>query len=128
MLCGFRLIIGTVLTVILIVAVSKQPAEEVPITVYVVEALGETEIDAPVWLPGDQAYVVAPLAVNNVDSPLHIIGSLVLAKTLGSVLTVTVIMLVLTQPALLVPVTVYVVVAVGDTVIEDPDKLPGNHA
>jgi hypothetical protein len=96
--------------------------------VYVVEALGETEIDAPVWLPGDQAYVVAPLAVNNVDSPLHIIGSLVLAKTLGSVLTVTVIMLVLTQPALLVPVTVYVVVAVGDTVIEDPDKLPGNHA
>ncbi len=50
-----------------------------------------------------------------------------LAVTVGNGLTVMVRVAVLTQPADDVPVTVYVVVLVGDTVTDEPDKLPGFH-
>ena len=50
-----------------------------------------------------------------------------LAVTVGSGLTVMVRVAVLTQPADDVPVTVYVVVVVGDTVTDEPDRLPGFH-
>jgi hypothetical protein len=48
------------------------------------------------------------------------------AFTFGKLLTVMVIVPVLLQPLALVAVTVYVVVAVGET-LGVPGKLPGNH-
>ena len=50
-----------------------------------------------------------------------------LAVTVGDGLTLTVTVEVFTQPLASVPVTVYVVVVVGDTVTLEPDKLPGFH-
>ncbi len=49
------------------------------------------------------------------------------AVTVGNAFTLTVTVAVFTQPADDVPVTVYVVVLVGDTVTDEPDKLPGFH-
>jgi hypothetical protein len=48
-----------------------------------------------------------------------------LAVTVGNGLTVTPTVAVFTQPLAFVPVTVYVVLVVGDTVTDEPDKLPG---
>jgi hypothetical protein len=47
--------------------------------------------------------------------------------TVGNGLTASVTVAVLTQPLALVPVTVYVVVVAGDTVTDEPDRLPGFH-
>jgi hypothetical protein len=64
--------------------------------------------------------VEAPLAVSVVLLPVHIEGAEGLIVTTGKGLTVTVTVAVLVQPAALVPVTVYVVVAVGDAVTVVP--------
>lgn len=67
---------------------------------------------------GDHVYVFAPLAVNVVGCPLQIA---VLGETvIATVLTVTVICAVAVHPLLPVPVTVYVVVDVGEAVTDDP--------
>jgi hypothetical protein len=50
------------------------------------------------------------------------------AVTVGVVLTVTSCVDVLVQPFAAVPVTVYVVVVVGETVTGEPDSDPGIHA
>ena len=63
--------------------------------------------------------MAAPLAVNIVDVPLQI-ETFDPALTTGTALTVIVCTAVLTQPAALVPVTVYDVVAVGLAVIVVP--------
>jgi hypothetical protein len=62
---------------------------------------------------GDQIYVLAPLAFNNADVPMHIVLSPVVAITTMFEFTVTVTVPVPVHPAV-VPVTLYVVVALGN--------------
>jgi len=64
--------------------------------------------------------VFAPFAVNTDVAPLHIAAGLAVAATDGNGFTVTLTVAVPVHPAVLVPVTVYVVVPVGDTVLELP--------
>ena len=61
--------------------------------------------------------MLAPLAVNSELAPLHIADGLAVADTVGNGFTVTLIVAVPVHPAVLVPVTVYVVVALGVTVM-----------
>jgi hypothetical protein len=87
----------------------------VTVTVYVVVATGATVI-AAVGAPVFHRYAVPPEAVNVELAPLQVVSvaGVILAVT---VVTVTVAAAVAEQPAALVTVTVYDVVAVGDTVI-----------
>jgi uncharacterized membrane protein (DUF4010 family) len=106
----------------------------VPVTVYVVVAVGVAVTAAPVVadkpVAGDHMYVAAPVAVRAVDEPAHI-PTLVPAVTTGNGLTETVVVDEPTHPKLLVPVTVYVVVADGVAVTLAPvvaDRpVAGNH-
>jgi hypothetical protein len=109
--------VGNGFTVTLNVAVPIHPSALVPVTVYVVVALGVTVLLAPVPNPPDQIYVFAPLAVNTELAPLHIAAGLADADIVGNGFTVTVTVAVPVHPAVLVPVTVYVVVALGVTVM-----------
>ena len=111
---------GNGFTVTLTVAVPVHPAVLVPVTVYVVVELGVTVLLAPLPNPPDQLYVFAPFAVNTDVAPLHIAAGLAVAATDGNGFTVTLTVAVPVHPAVLVPVTVYVVVPVGDTVLELP--------
>jgi hypothetical protein len=111
---------GNGFTVTLTVAVPVHPAVLVPVTVYVVVALGVTVLLAPLPNPPDQLYVFAPLAVITEVCPLHIADGLADAVTDGNGFTVTLIDVVLLQPLAKVPVTVYIVVLVGVTVLVFP--------
>ncbi len=102
----------------LTVAVPVHPAVLVPVTEYVVVELGVTVILA-VLPPVFQLYVFAPLTVSTEVAPLHIAAGLADALTVGNGFTVTLTVAVLVHPDA-VPVTVYVVVPVGDTVLELP--------
>ena len=86
---------------------------------YVVLLVGVTVMLA-VLPPVFQLYVLAPLAVNTEVAPLHIAAGLAVAVTDGNGLTVTLTVAVPEHPAVLVPVTVYVVVALGVTVLLAP--------
>jgi hypothetical protein len=119
--------VGNAFTLTVTVAVFTQPLALVPVTVYVVVVVGDTVTDEPDKLPGFHTYVEAPLALNEVLPPTQIAEFVELAVTVGNGLTVTPTVAVFTQPLALVPVTVYVVVVVGDTVTDEPDKLPGFH-
>ena len=83
--------------------------------------------DNPV--PGDQAYVEAPLAVSGVLVPVQIVtdGQVIV----GIAFTVTVVVPIPTQPNALVPVIVYVVVVVGLAVTVVPvvalNPVAGDH-
>jgi hypothetical protein len=57
--------------------------------------------------------------------PAQIVGFDAVVVTVGNALTVMVRVAVFVQPAADIPVTVYVVVVVGDTVADVPVKLPG---
>jgi hypothetical protein len=116
--------VGNGFTVTLTVAVPVHPAALVPVTVYVVVALGVTVLLAPVPNPPDQLYVLAPLAVNTELAPLHIADGLADAVTVGNGFTVTLTVAVPVHPAALVPVTVYVVVELGVTVLLAPVPNP----
>ena len=59
----------------------------------------------------------APLAVNTEVAPLHIAAGLAVALTDGNGFTVTLTVAVAVHPAVVVPVTEYVVVALGVTVM-----------
>ena len=59
----------------------------------------------------------APLAVNTELAPLHIADGLAETLTVGKEFTVTLTVAVPVHPAVLVPVTEYVVVALGVTVM-----------
>ena len=107
---------GNGFTVTLTVAVPVHPAVFVPVTVYVVVPLGVTVMLA-VLPPVFQLYVFAPLAVNTDVAPLHIAAGLAVAVTDGNGFTVTLTVAVPVHPAVLVPVTVYVVVVLGVTVM-----------
>jgi len=100
--------------VTLTVAVPVHPAVLVPVTEYVVVELGVTVILA-VLPPVFQLYVFAPLTVSTEVAPLHIAAGLADALTVGNGFTVTLTVAVLVHPDA-VPVTEYVVVAVGDTI------------
>jgi len=117
--------VGNELTVTAIVAVFTHPFALVPVTVYVVEDVGVTVTFEPDKLPGFQTYVLAPPPVNVVEPPIHIAVLAAAALTVGNGLTVTATVDVPVHPFAPVPVTVYVVEVVGETVTLDPDKLPG---
>jgi hypothetical protein len=68
--------------------------------------------------------VLAPLAVNTELAPLHIAAGLAAAVTVGNGFTVTLTVAVPVHPAVLVPVTVYVVVELGVTVLLVPVPNP----
>ena len=116
--------VGEGLTVIVTCAVPVQPAV-VPVTVYVVVAAGETVIGEPLIFPGFQVYDVAPEPVSVVELPAQIVELDAVAVTVGVGVTVTVIVAVFVHPALNVPVTVYVVVAAGETTTDVPLRFPG---
>jgi hypothetical protein len=117
---------NVLLTDTVCVAVFVHPFALVAVTVYVVVTLGDTNGE-PVKLPGCQAYVVPPVALNCVEPPKQIDDGLALALTVGKAFTTIVLVAVLVQPLALVAVTVYVVVTLGVTVGE-PVKLPGCQA
>ena len=66
-------------------------------------------------------YVLAPLALSVVLDPEHIDDDVADAVTVGNGFTATLTDAVPVHPAVLVPVTVYVVVLVGVTVLELPE-------
>jgi hypothetical protein len=103
------------------------PLAAVPVTVYVVVVVGVTVTGEPVSDPGIQAYVEAPVAVNVVELPVQIDALDAVAVTAGEAFTVMRRVDVLVQPLISVPVTVYVVVVVGDTVTAVPVNDPGIH-
>lgn len=111
-------------TVTVTCAVFEQPAD-VPVTVYVVVDPGVTVCVAPFRLPGIQLYVVAPLPVNVTELPVQMDELEEVAVTVGVGFTVMVRVAGSVHPFAAVPVTVYVVVVVGETVTVVPDKLPG---
>ena len=70
--------------------------------------------------------MLALLPVSVVDAPLQIVGFEATAETFGNGFTVTATIAVFVQPVVVfVPVTVYVVVAVGETVTDVPLNEPG---
>ena len=95
-------------------------------------AVTELPVDELKLPVGDQAYVVAPLAVKLVELPLHILAAPEETVTVGNVFTVTATVFVFTHPFALVPVTVYVVVTVGLATTVAPvlalNPLVGDHA
>jgi len=122
MLDGFAFAIMSilVLTSTVTVAVFVQPAALVPVTVYIVVELGVTVILAP-FVPLLQEYVLAPLALNVELPPIQIVLGEAFAETFGTEFTVIVIDAEFVHPSALVPVTEYVVVFDGVTVIEPPE-------
>jgi len=112
--------VGNGFTVILTVAVPVHPSAVVPVTEYVVVEFGVTVLLPPVPNPPDQLYVFAPLAVITEVCPLHIAAGLAVALTVGNGFTVTLTVAVPVHPAVVVPVTVYVVVTLGVTVLLAP--------
>ncbi len=75
----------------------------------------------------DHAYDEAPLPKSVTAFPSHTALADVFAVTAGNAFTLSVTVDVFEHPGPLVPVTVYVVVAVGFTVTEEPLRLPGIH-
>lgn len=85
---------------------------------------GVTVTELPEILPGIQLYVVAPVALNDEVLPAQIVPGVAVDATVGVVPTVTVTVPFAEHPPV-VPVTVYVVVAAGETVTLLPVILPG---
>jgi hypothetical protein len=98
--------VGVGLTVTITVCVDVQPETFVPVTVYVVVDVGETETVVPLNEPGIQEYVVAPEPVRFVLPPEQIVGLLAVAVTVGFEFTVIVRVAVDVHPLAAVPVTV----------------------
>jgi hypothetical protein len=107
---GFIVTVGTGFTVTVTVAVLVQPFNAVPVTVYVVVAVGEATGLAQVVqlspVEGAQLYVFAPLAVSVTLLPAHIVAGLGLMVIVGLGRTVTVTVVDAVHPAPLVPITV----------------------
>ena len=118
--------VGNELTVIVLVAVFVQPVDVfVPVTVYVFASV--TIIEAPDSAPGCQVYVFAPVPVMVAELPAQMLAEagVTVVPTDGSGLTVTSFVEELLQPLALVPTTVYVVVASGETFTTVPVNPPG---
>src|SRR4051812_13748358 len=99
---------GSALIITVTYAVSAQPVEAVPITVYVVGPVGVATGFEIVGLlnvaAGDHTYVLAPLTLSVVLLPAHIVVPAlgVIVAVIGSTETVSV----EAQPCVFVPVTV----------------------
>jgi hypothetical protein len=87
----------------------------VPVTVYTDVEGGDTRIVLPVTPPGNQVYVDAPEAVSVETLPGQSTDGLADADMVGVGFTETVSIALVLQPLLAPPVTVYVVVTVGET-------------
>ena len=98
--------VGSEFTVTVLVAVFVQPIAFVPVTVYVVFAVGLTVMAAVVCPPGDHIYVDAPDAVSVALAPIHIVDDGLAAIETVGVETVIKRVAVFVQPSALVPVTV----------------------
>jgi hypothetical protein len=113
---------GVGFTVIMVVAFEEH-GPVVPTTVYVVVVVGFAVTTAPVVplkpVEGDQLYVDAPDAASVVLLPEHKVNVVGVTFVIGVGFTVMVTVVDPLQPPL-VPVTVYVVVLVGDAVTIDP--------
>ena len=106
------------------VSVLEQPLV-VPVTVYVVSTLGAAVTVVPVVrgvkpVAGDQVYVDAPLAVNEVPMLVQINADAGVIEIVGKAFTIISMSLVFLHPLIAVPVTVYVVVVIGSAVITAP--------
>jgi hypothetical protein len=112
-------IFGNGWTVTVTSAVPVQPSGVVPVTEYVVVAVGLTVTLGLVPNPFDQLNVVpgiSELAVKSELSPKQISDGVAIVVIVGNGWTVTVTSVVPVQPSGVVPVTEYVVVVVGLTV------------
>lgn len=119
-------IVGIEFTVNDNVWVLIHPDTFVPVTVYIVVDVGVTTILAPDKLPGFHVYVEAPVPANVAEDPAQTAVGFELAVNVGNEFTVKEIVFVFVHPAE-VPVTVYTVVAVGETTVVVPDNAPGFH-
>ena len=103
---GLTVMVGKGFTVTVTVAVPVQPDDVVPVTVYVVVTVGFAVTVAPVvelrFVAGDQTYVLAPLAVNDVLFPIQMLGADGLTVMVALPFTVTQTTLDVTLPQLLV--------------------------
>jgi ABC-type sugar transport system substrate-binding protein len=104
-------IVGSGFTVTVVAAVFWHPLMSVPVTVYIVVAVGEAKTDAPVPTDrppvGVQLYVLAPVAVSGVLEPIQMaMAEAGEIATVGSGFTVIVLVPVFTHPFTSVPVTV----------------------
>jgi len=95
------------------VRVPMQPKPLVPLTVYIDAEAGVYVVIALVALLL-QVYVTAPLAVNEATELAHTVPADCVTNTSGVGLETTVSKVLVEQPKPLVPVSVYVVVIVGD--------------
>jgi hypothetical protein len=118
--------VGVVPTNMFIVLVAVHPAAFAPVTVYWVVTVGDTTTVFPVNAPGFQVYVAAPVLVSVALPPEHNTVGLLVAVTVGLVLTTRLIVCVVLHPLLFL-VSVYVVVTVGVTVMDDVVAPPGIH-
>jgi hypothetical protein len=100
------LMFGKGVTVITIVSVFTQPGPEVPVTVYVAVAAGETVIVLVAAPPGDQTYVLPPFPVSVTEVPTQVEVEVDVINILGTLLTFTITVSVLRHPFVPTPVTV----------------------
>ena len=103
-------------------AVPMHPFPSVPVTLYVVVAVGDTVFGLPAPKPLLQLYVFAPFALMLILEPIHIVPPV--AVTFGNGFTVTTHDDVLLHKFASVPVTIYVVVVIGFTVFGLPAPKP----
>jgi hypothetical protein len=108
------------------VLVEVHPAIFEPTTVYCVLTVGLTTTDVPVRAPGFHVYELAPFAVKVDELPRQIDAGDPAAVIVGLAFTISEMVFVLVQEPF-APVTVYVVVTVGDTTTEVPVNEPGLH-
>jgi hypothetical protein len=108
------------------VLVEVHPAALEPVTVYCVLRVGLTTTDVPVKAPGFHVYDTAPFAVKVDELPRQIDVGDPAAVIVGFEFTVSKIVFVFVHEPF-APVTVYVVVTVGETTTEVPVNEPGFH-
>ena len=117
---------GAVFTLMVIVSVPMQPKPLSPSTVYVVASIGLTTTVVPVNAPGFHVYVDAPDAVIVALVPAQIVLDAAVNDNVGIALTFKFNVWVFVQVPTN-PVTVYMVVLVGFTVIVLVVNPPGFH-
>lgn len=121
------LTVGLAFTVMLIVYTAlEHPFAPMPLTLYTVVAGGDTVTDVPLNAPGFHAYTFAPCAFNVVAAPAQRVDEVADTFSDGVLFTDTVDTAEFVHPpSVFVPVTVYIVVPLGETVTTDPVNAPG---
>jgi hypothetical protein len=107
---AFTVTVGEGVTVTVTLSFALQPTEVVPKTVYVVVTVGVAVTGVPVGgvtlTEGAHVYDVAPLAVNEVLVPLHIVGAFGVTIKVGVGFTLIITFAVSIHPFTVVSVTV----------------------